>query len=166
MEGTYETEFRLDVQRRRAKIIDPVEGWVSIRTESNDPIMELTIAPDKQTQVAQMERRFEKLKAAQQDDHQLESPTDSNSTASGTKMKLTFKSSNTNLSDSNIPKLSGPGIKKPPTVNTKGLPKQSSTTGNLLDFDSPKAQARNLDSPESVIPDKNNKGNDFDSWFS
>ena len=137
-----------DIFHRRAKIIDPVEGWVSIKTELNEPILELTIAPDKQTQIAQMERRFEKLKAAQQDERQSESPTELSS-ASAAKLKLTFKSSGGyQPSDSNIPKLSGPGTKKPPSVSTKALPH-----ANLLDLDSPQIK-------------KQKSSNELDSWFS
>lgn len=50
---------------RRARIIDPVEGWVSLVTSSNETLFELTFPPDKQTQVRTMERRFEKLKLEQ-----------------------------------------------------------------------------------------------------
>ena len=50
---------------RRARIIDPIEGWVSLVTSSNETLFELTFPPDKRTQVRTMERRFAKLKQEQ-----------------------------------------------------------------------------------------------------
>jgi hypothetical protein len=54
-----------EIVGRRARIIDPVEGWVSLVTSSNESIFELTFPPDKRTQVRTMERRFEKMKQEQ-----------------------------------------------------------------------------------------------------
>ena len=149
---------------RRAKIIDPVEGWVSIKTDSNDPILELTIAPDKQAQVAQMERRFEKLKAAQQQslDPVSESPTDSSSAATSVtqiKTKLTFKSSS-NSESATVPKLGGPGsvIKRP--TKTTGLP--AATTDDLLDLSPPPVSSK----PPPIVQPASIAKNDFDEWFS
>jgi hypothetical protein len=136
----------VDISGRRAKIIDPVEGWVSIRTESNDIILEQTIAPDKQTQVAQMEKRFEKLKAQQSSNNSdvVMSPTaatvhdtdaQSSSTMSSIKSKLTFKTYTKTVEapqESNVPKLPAPGTRK------LTLPKQSTPANDLLDLDSPK----------------------------
>jgi hypothetical protein len=54
-----------EIVGRRGRIIDPVEGWVSLVTSSNETLFELTFPPDKRTQARTMERRFEKLKQAQ-----------------------------------------------------------------------------------------------------
>jgi len=154
----------VDISGRRARIIEPVEGWVSIRTESNDPILELTIAPDKQVQVAQMEKRFEKLKAQQNGSSGWESPTametaseppsDSNSLSVNTmKTKLTFRASaETSLAKSEpgfIPKLNAPGTKKPPTKS--GLPVPGYNGGNLLDLDSPTAGVNSKSTPTATL---------------
>jgi hypothetical protein len=55
----------VELSGRRARIVEPVEGWVSIRTQNHEPILMKTIAPDMSVQVAQMGRRFEKLKSQQ-----------------------------------------------------------------------------------------------------
>lgn len=127
----------VDVSGRRAKIIDPVEGWVSIRTETNQMILELTIAPDKETQVAQMERRFEKLKAQQcsTSPDSLYSPSSTPITDAGSdsqpaapvntiKTKLAFK---TNVNNSTggkgaIPKLSAPTGKRATATASQSSP--------------------------------------------
>lgn len=142
----------VDISGRRARIIDPVEGWVSIRTDSSDPILEVTIAPEKEVQVAQMEKRFEKLKAQQQGTHAWESSTsepvsesvttDSASSSLTTmKTKLAFRtgpdSDGSKTDKVPVPKLSAPGMKKP--SSKPGLPDLAGKTGNLLDLDLPSA---------------------------
>jgi SH3-like domain-containing protein len=47
---------------RRGRIIDPVEGWISISTNSGERILTQTYPPDKKTQILMMEKRFERLK--------------------------------------------------------------------------------------------------------
>ena len=54
-----------EITGRRARIIDPVEGWVSLVSTHNEIIMELTFPPDKKTQVSTMNRRFDKLQEQQ-----------------------------------------------------------------------------------------------------
>ena len=144
----------VDVSGRRGKIIDPVEGWVSIKTQDNEVILELTIAPDKRTQVMQMERRFEKLKAEQQQqggpDPDKAIPAAGQAAAlpeiqlkeadvagvASIKTKLTFKSSDTSPSGSGIPKLGGPVTLK--KLAPPGSAKPSGQV-DLFGFDSPKA---------------------------
>lgn len=147
----------VDISGRRARIIEPVEGWVSIKTQDNEPILEMTIAPDKSTQVSQMEKRFEKLKAEQQtnrssldEDRVIPAPGQAEAlpdaqvkesdaaTVNTIKTKLSFKPTHphhsTNSTEkSSIPKLSGPGgIKRPPTANVP----------DLFTFDSPKSNEK------------------------
>lgn len=55
----------VDLSGRRARIIDPVEGWVSILSQNDEVIMEPTFPPSKSTQVRTMNRRFDKLKTQQ-----------------------------------------------------------------------------------------------------
>lgn len=154
----------VDISGRRAKIIDPVEGWVSIKTQDNEAILEMTIAPDKRTQVSQMERRFEKLKAEQageqKDSFVLTPPEQSVSTnepdaagaasAATIKSKLTFKSTGAESSligatdkPAFVPKLGGPGFKKPPIVSTA----QTSQPPDLFSFDSPKNRSQQPSQP-------------------
>ena len=138
----------VDISGRRARIIDPMEGWVSIRTDSNDPILEVTIAPEKEVQVAQMEKRFEKLKAQQQGTHAWESSTSepvsesvttdsASSSVTTMKTKLAFRtgadSEGSKTDKVPVPKLSAPGIKKPSSKT--GLPDRQGRTDNLLDLE-------------------------------
>lgn len=133
----------VDLSGRRARIIDPVEGWVSVKTQSNEPILEVTIAPDRETQISQMERRFAKLKAEKErsiSDHSSETgfplPSDqvimesegSPASLTAIKSKLTFKNQNDTLpsastTTSSIPRLNGPAIKtsKPEKINEDSL---------------------------------------------
>lgn len=55
----------VEILGRRARIIEPVEGWISIRTQENESILMKTIAPDISVQAVQMEKRFAKLKSQQ-----------------------------------------------------------------------------------------------------
>lgn len=55
----------VDISGRRAKIIDPVEGWVSITSQQDEVILEATFPPSKSTQVRTMNRRFDKLRVQQ-----------------------------------------------------------------------------------------------------
>jgi|LauGreDrversion4_2_1035121.scaffolds.fasta_scaffold65403_2 hypothetical protein len=147
----------VDISGRRAKIIEPVEGWVSIKTQDNEPILEMTIAPDKSTQVNQMEKRFEKLKAEQKlnrssldEDKVLPAPGQAeaipdmpvkeadSATVNTIKSKLSFKSSHATESISKntiapIPKLGGPGLSKKPPANP---------VADLFTFDSPTSKDR------------------------
>ena len=150
----------VDISGRRARIIDPVDGWVSIRTNENETILEMTIAPDKRTQVSQMERRFEKLKAEQRVGEQANpvpnepAASDSDSTAPANvaviKTKLSFKSSpdssliGTSDAPAVVPKLSGP-MKRPLPVSSG----KSSTPADLFSFDSPKAAKQAEAAPSS-----------------
>ena len=138
----------VDLSGRRARIIDPVEGWVSVKTQSNEPILEVTIAPDRETQISQMERRFERLKAEKQKsspessdvpifgnaDQAVAESESSPASMTAIKSKLAFKSpaglsGMHSSTGSGIPKLSGP-CGKPHKVNvTKGI--------ELLNLDSP-----------------------------
>ena len=139
----------VDISGRRARIIDPVEGWISVKTQQNEPILEMTIAPDRDTQISQMERRFEKLKAeklrATPDTadgpflHGADQPVaelgGSPSSVAAIKGKVSFKNpTEMNLivghRDSNIPKLTGPTLKISKPEHPKG--------GSLLDLDSPR----------------------------
>lgn len=158
----------VDISGRRARIIEPVEGWVSIKTQDNEPILEMTIAPDKSTQVSQMEKRFEKLKTEKQlnrssidEDRVIAAPGQAetvpdipvkeadSATVNTIKTKLSFKPSHpteTTIKPLNapIPKLGGPGQTKKPPVQT---------VPDLFTFDSPKSEAPSvpslaLDSPQ------------------
>jgi hypothetical protein len=149
----------VDISGRRARIIDPVEGWVSIKTHDNEPILEVTIAPDKSAQVSLMEKRFEKLKSEQKlnqstvdSDRVLATPGQSDAapevqvkdsdvaTVNTIKSKLSFKNSNgsatppTVIHAGGIPKIGA--LKKPPSVT------QSTIPPDLFSFDSPKSDAR------------------------
>ena len=162
----------VDISGRRAKIVDPVEGWVSIRTDTNQPILELTIAPDKETQVAQMERRFEKLKAQHSSSvsESLNSPSSTPITDTGSdsqsaakvnamKAKLAFKTTvdkSTNAKGP-IPKLSAPGAKRLTTTPLQSAPvdllelssephQAASIPGLPIDYKSPSAQPTKLNS--------------------
>ncbi len=55
----------VDISGRRARIIDPVEGWVSISSQQDEVILEPTFPPSKSSQVRTMNRRFDKLKIQQ-----------------------------------------------------------------------------------------------------
>ena len=148
----------VDISGRRARIIEPVEGWVSIKTQDNEPILEMTIAPDKSTQVSQMEKRFEKLKTEKQlnrssidEDKVLPAPGQAeavpevpikeadSATVTTIKTKLSFKPSHSVEATvkpltAPVPKLGGPGLsKKPPTQ----------TVPDLFTFDSPKSDKQN-----------------------
>jgi len=172
----------VDISGRRARIIDPVEGWVSLKTINNEPILEGTIAPDKRTQVAQMEKRWDKLKNEQQaHPHPVEvAPVTDGpvvmkeadvATLSAMKAKLQFKSNGeaplSPLAPSgSIPKLSGPvggGLKKlaPPAV------KQSADELISLGASNSVQSAPPVSSPQpmniEVIPKK--ASDDFFSAF-
>ena len=155
----------VDISGRRARIIEPVEGWVSIKTQDNEPILEMTIAPDKSTQVSQMEKRFEKLKTEKQlnrssldEDKVLPAPGQAeavpevpikeadSATVTTIKTKLSFKPSHpaeptVKPLNAPIPKLGGPGLpKKPP----------AQTVPDLFSFDSPKADKQNSQDIETI----------------
>lgn len=143
----------VDLSGRRARIIDPVEGWVSTRTGDNELILEPTIAPDKHIQVSLMEKRFDKLKSEQQQNQQLDDqdkavPAPGQSSAipetvvkesdyvavNAIKAKLTFKNidgvSSTPKPAGFVPKLSGPCMKR--AVDTVPVGQ------DLVSLDSPK----------------------------
>ena len=147
----------VDLSGRRAKIIDPVEGWVSTRTQDNELILEPTIAPDKEIQVSQMEKRFEKLKAEQQqlqrtEDQDRAVPVAGQAASladvpvkesdfvavNAIKSKLSFKVSEETPTGF-IPKLSGPGLKR--------LPMPNQATQDLFSLDSPKNVSNNINAP-------------------
>jgi hypothetical protein len=152
----------VDISGRRARIIDPVEGWVSLRSNSNEPIMELTIAPDKRTQVALMERRFEKLKASQQETEPDSQPpaaavwtetSPSSASVATIKSKVSFKPLGQTVdavpklgAPGAVPKLSGPGLKRPPTVNIQ----DNSPQNDLLQLVSP--QKSMAPTPVAIMP--------------
>ena len=141
---------------RRARIIDPVEGWVSLMTSDNEALFELTFPPDKRTQVRTMERRFEKLKQQQaarksgelspvatpQIMRTSDEPKDDG--VSTLKSKIVFKSPSAS-NDVAVPRLDVTALKKPqkaPTVSS-----EQPSHDLLLDFDSPQ-QATSRSTPE------------------
>ena len=119
---------------RRARLVDPVEGWVSLVSTSNEVLMELTFPPDKKTQVKTMNRRFDKLKEQQQrteTDSPIatpmvhrsnDEPIPVNDSVTNLKSKIVFKSSVQKVSS--IPTLAGPRVFQQPSPQT-----------NLLDLD-------------------------------
>lgn len=156
----------VDLSGRRARIIEPVEGWVSTRTQENELILEVTIAPDKKTQVSQMEKRFEKLKAEQQqqpDDQDKAVPAPGQGSAlpdvvvkesdvaamNAIKAKLSFKSPNAGSTTTSkpglVPKLSGPGIRRLSASDT--APQQ-----DLLSWNSPKSKDEPIAAVLSTSP--------------
>jgi hypothetical protein len=156
----------VEIVGRRARIIDPVEGWVSITTVYDEPIMGLTIPPDKKTQVRTMNRRFDKLKQEQalkggasspiaapmihrtgeiQSCNIMDSPKEQTPVES-LKKKIVFKSSITPAGEMEATKpLAGPprsGIKSAPVVD-------------LLDFGSPVTSG--IATPNEVSPQETPK---------
>jgi len=130
----------VEIVGRRARIIDPVEGWVSLSTSYDEVIMGLTIPPDKKSQVRTMNRRFDKLKQEQSIKgsgslspvatpmiHRTGDsiPTTIKAPIESLKSKIVFKS--TQPQDSSIPKISKP-------LRT---PLASAPVVDLLDFGSP-----------------------------
>jgi hypothetical protein len=115
---------------RRARIIDPVEGWVSLVSSENDALFELTFPPDKRTQVRTMERRFEKLKQQQaavksgegspvatpQVIRTSDKTEPEDNGVSALKTKIVFKSTPTG-DDVPVPRLDT-SLKKPPKLST------------------------------------------------
>lgn len=132
---------------RRARIIDPVEGWVSTRTHDNQPILESTVAPDMKVQVSIMEKRFAKLKAEQEKSDQrsvvgrspIISEAPETEVTNIIKSKLTFKPVDELSSKQSVPKL-------------KGLQMRVSVPRDLLDLNSPKnASVKISETPISCI---------------
>ncbi len=138
----------VEILGRRARIIEPVEGWVSIRTQENEPILMKTIAPDISVQVGQMEKRFAKLKSHQpkSDDADIvmpvagqasnipEVPTKESDISSLVTMKhvLTFKDyQDTSLQETSIPKLAMPGLG---TADRKSKSTKSVVAQDLIDL--------------------------------
>lgn len=135
----------VEILGRRARIIEPVEGWVSIRTQDNESILMKTIAPDISVQVGQMEKRFAKLKSQQPhaDDIDLVVPAAGQATSlpdvaikesdvtsvSTMKHILTFKDSQSSMAELTIPKLAMPGSTQtgPKTIT-------ATNTQDLLDL--------------------------------
>jgi hypothetical protein len=151
----------VEIVGRRARIIDPVEGWVSLTTVHNETIMGLTVPPDKKTQIRAMNRRFDTLKQehalkrgasspvaapAIQRTGQLTPHHSPISPKSGTpveslKKKIVFKSS---IEEAGIPKaLAGPPNS---CQTTSPLP----PVVNLIDFDSP--MIGELTTPNEITP--------------
>ena len=129
-----------EIVGRRARIIDPVEGWVSLVSSSNESLFELTFPPEKRVQVRTMERRFEKLKLQQASTGEDASPVttaqvqrtceEESSSVSALKSKIVFKlASSTEIPVPRlgaIPKLPSAPSAMPTPVNDL-----------LLDFSSP-----------------------------
>jgi hypothetical protein len=152
-----------EIVGRRARIIDPVEGWVSLATSDNEPLFELTFPPDKRTQVRTMERRFEKLKQQQAERRigetspvampQVHRVSDEPAPKDGVntlKTKIVFKSPST-IHDEAVPRLDANALKKPqkaPTVSS-----ELASQDLLLDFDSPQ-QPTSLSTPELKMDQK------------
>lgn len=157
-----------EIVGRRARLIDPVEGWVSLTTSDNECIFELTFPPDKRTQVRTMERRFEKLKQDQAmrggdsspiaiptvhrttDSDQSDEDPSKATTVSNLKSKIVFKSKPE--SDSKpVPALKPLG--KPAAATVVAAPVSS---GDLLDFGSPQkpASSSGISTPE--VENENN----------
>lgn len=150
---------------RRARIIDPVEGWVSLMTSSNESLFELTFPPDKRTQTRTMERRFEKLKQQQAGRQGDSSPvaapvvhraTDSQPADDGVtslKSKIVFKSSSES-SEAPVPRLGAVLPKRtlapPPTVKASGTTAVQEDL--LLDFDSPDRSSQATPQPVNTVP--------------
>jgi hypothetical protein len=140
-----------EIVGRRARIIDPVEGWVSLFTSENEALFELTFPPDKRTQVRTMERRFDKLKQEQAlrrsgDSSPVAAPTVQRSSDEGVgnlKSKIVFKSSSSSK-DVSVPKLDMTNLKRPSTTSNE------QPHDLLLEFDSPE-QPTSRSTPE--VPD-------------
>jgi len=154
-----------EIDGRRARLIDPVEGWVSLTTSDNECIFELTFPPDKRTQVRTMERRFEKLKQEQaamrgcdlspiavptvhrttDSDQSEEDP--SKTTVSNLKSKIVFKSK---LESENKPVPALKPLGKPAAATLVAAPVSSE---DLLDFGSPQKplSSSGISTPEVVI---------------
>lgn len=125
---------------RRARLIDPVEGWVSLVSVSNETIMELTFPPDKRTQQRTMARRFDKLKEQQKSDDTSPIATpmvhrSEDAVVANIKAKIVFKSSQP---EQPVPKLSFPVV--------------SPKVDDLLDFNSSNISTpQKFDDPFSLI---------------
>lgn len=140
-----------EIVGRRARIIDPVEGWLSLFTSENEALFELTFPPDKRTQVRTMERRFDKLKQEQAlrrsgDSSPVAVPTvqrSSDDSVGNLKSKIVFKSYSSSK-DVSVPKLDMTNLKRRPTTSIEH------THDLLLEFDSPE-QPTSRSTPE--VPD-------------
>ena len=139
-----------EIVGRRARIIDPVEGWVSLFTSENESLFELTFPPDKRTQVRTMERRFEKLKQEQArkpgDTSPIAAPTvqrvDDEPPSDGVatlKSKIVFKSSASSV-ETPVPRLG---------MTLQQSKKPAVTEDLLLDFESAPESSSRL-TPERV----------------
>ncbi|KAF4697290.1 hypothetical protein FOZ60_009914 [Perkinsus olseni] len=53
------------ISGRRARIVEPVEGWVSLYTADGEVIMRQTLPPDRREQNMHLDRRFEQVKREQ-----------------------------------------------------------------------------------------------------
>jgi uncharacterized protein YgiM (DUF1202 family) len=56
----------VEIVGRRGRISDPLDGWISLETNQGEKILKQTFPPDNKKQIQAMERRFERLKQAQQ----------------------------------------------------------------------------------------------------
>ena len=151
---------------RRARIVDPVDGWVSLVSNSNEIIFELTFPPDKKTQIRTMERRFEKMKQEQSlrnaelspmatpvihrngDVVDDEADNGKNLAVNQLKSKIVFKSSTGAAPAVPVPAL-GPVLKAPVTAV-----RRPPANDDLLDFGSPPKNGSGPSTPESVDPSR------------
>lgn len=150
----------VEIVGRRARIVDPVEGWVSLVTSANEAIFELTFPPDKRTQVRTMERRFEKLKQEQAlhrngESSPVSAPTvhrTSDNNVATLKSKVVFKTQSSGDRDVCVPKLDISGGFR------KSAAAKASSDDLLLDFDTPQT-ARTT--PELPGDESNNNTTGF-----
>ncbi|EER02333.1 hypothetical protein Pmar_PMAR006655 [Perkinsus marinus ATCC 50983] len=54
------------ISGRRAKIVEPVVGWISLYTADGEVIMRQTLPPDRREQNMHLDRRFEQVKREQE----------------------------------------------------------------------------------------------------